>query len=87
MVKFKTTKKSHELISQIVDRASQKFAIEDRMNLFMDITATHCNGTPLDLEKFLGFDDFNFAHDIYGIMNHIDRNTGKISRFLPRCSK
>jgi hypothetical protein len=58
------------------------------MDLNMDVTATHCNGTPLDLEKLLAFDEFNVAHDIYGIMDCIDRNTGKLtSGFLPRCAK
>jgi hypothetical protein len=54
----------------------------------MDITATHLNGTPLDLDKFLKFDSPDFGHDIYGIMRFIDRNTGKLTNgFLPRCSK
>ena len=53
----------------------------------MDITATHLNGTKLDLQKFVDFDDFNFCHDVVGIMDHVDRNTGKLNNcFLPRCS-
>jgi hypothetical protein len=44
--------------------------------------------TPLDFEKLFGFPDFDFAHDIYGIMNRVDRTTGKLTDcFLPRCAK
>lgn len=53
----------------------------------MDITATHLNGCPLQLQKFLDADDFNFAHDLVGIVNHMDRSTGQLIRcFLPRCA-
>lgn len=54
----------------------------------MDIIAVHMNGCRLDLQRLLEFDDFNFAHDIYGIRNCIDRSTGKLlSNFIPRCRK
>jgi hypothetical protein len=54
----------------------------------MDIIATHMNGCPLDLQKLLDADDFNFAHDINGIYHNIDCNTGKLTNFfLPRCCK
>lgn len=82
------TRQEIYLIDKITSRACREFEIEDRMNLTMDITATHISGMPLDLEKFLGFDRFNFAHDIYGIMEHIDRNNGQLQHgFLPRCAQ
>jgi hypothetical protein len=57
------------------------------MKLCMDIDATHCNGTPLKLEELLKADDANFAHDVFGIIRHIDRTTGKLTMcFLPRYS-
>lgn len=42
----------------------------------------------LDLERLAGFPDFDFAHDVYGIMRHMDRTTGKLGGcFLPRCAR
>ena len=58
------------------------------MDISMDLTACHLNGCPLDLQKLLKADNFNLAHDVVGISNHIDRQTGKLRDcFLPRCSK
>lgn len=51
----------------------------------MDITACHANGNPLRLDDLFAADDFNFAHDVFGIERHLDRETGKLTRcFLPR---
>lgn len=77
-----------EVIQKIVSRACSELNIDDKLSLQMDISATHICGNPLDLDKLLGFDSFNFTHDIYGIMNHIDRRNGKLRNcFIPRCSK
>jgi hypothetical protein len=85
------------LIEQIVDRhealcqrAGNQFLGDERLSLTMDLcTANGVNGNrPLDLERLYAADDFNFAHDIVGIQNHMDRTTGKISnRFLPRFTR
>lgn len=91
-VAFNTTKEEDKLIRLIVERArpifeSQgvPFNVQDRM---MDLSAVHSNGCPLDFEKFLAFDDFNFNHDFVGIFNCLNRETGRLERFfLPRCSK
>lgn len=62
-------------------RFKNKIAIE------MDIAACHANGNPLNLEKLLAADDFNFEHDVFGIRDTIDRETGKLTCFFsPRCS-
>lgn len=58
-----------------------------RQNLLMDLTACHGNGTPLDLDKLLAADEFNFLHDVEGISRKIDRDTGRLTDcFLPRCA-
>jgi hypothetical protein len=60
----------------------------DRLSLAMDLTATHANGCPMDFAKLLAADDFNFKHDIVGIVNHIDRRTGELTdHFFPRCAQ
>ena len=54
----------------------------------MNITACHANGNPLRLEALLEADDFNFAHDVFGIDRHIDRDTGHMMNFFrPRYSR
>lgn len=86
---FTATKREHALIKKIVTRA-QHLAVDagfhyTTTDAMMDVEACHCNGNPLDLKKLLGFDDFNFAHDVFGIRRHIDRTEGKLlDCFLPR---
>ncbi len=58
------------------------------MDHMMDLIATHANGNPLDFDKMLAADDFNLAHDVFGIERHLDRSTGELTNFFsPRCSK
>ena len=90
-INFKTTRHEFDVIQKISHRAATLFAEHEipveRNAIVMDITATHANGTPLRLEALLGADEFNFAHDIFGIRQHLDRETGRLdSRFLPRFS-
>lgn len=93
MISFTVPKKEIPLLKTVIDRAWMLYAAtsecqEDQVNLSMDITACYANGCPLDLGKLLAFDDFNFAHDIFGIRRHLDRNTGKLNGFFsPRCAK
>jgi len=90
-VKFNVTKKEMNLITAITMRAFDQEWIAsqtDYLSLNMDITAIHCNGNELDLERFLAADELNFFHDITGIMRHINRRTGKLKNyFMPRYSK
>lgn len=54
----------------------------------MDLTATHLNGCPLDLDALLAMDDSNFLHDVAGIRRHLDRRTGQLTgEFRPRCAR
>lgn len=89
MVKFEATKEENLLIFKIVDRAEENGMIANgRLSLIMDLESVHCNDIPLDFGKLLVFDAFDFAHDICGIHNNIDRSTGKLDNcFVPRCAK
>lgn len=91
MISFDCTEKEHSTISKIAARAVQmaaKHGIEyDIIDAEMDITATHANGTPLRLDALLAADEFNFAHDVFGIRGTLDRKTGKLTNnFSPRFS-
>ena len=60
----------------------------DFIHHMMNITACHANGNPLRLEDLEAADDFDFAHDMFGIDRHICRETGKLlNHFRPRFSQ
>lgn len=92
----KTTPEQDALIQQIVERALPDATTgqidlaqveKGRLSLTMDIRAAMTQ-VDLDLGQLLHFDDFNFAHDVIGLMNSMDRTTGKLDeRFLPRCAR
>lgn len=87
-IKFDMTDDEARLIQKIVTRALNNSYITggEIIALEMDLAACNANGTPLDFEKLLAFDAFNFAHDIGGIRRHLDRDTGKLKDcFTPRC--
>lgn len=92
MIKFNSTKKDAVVITAIAKRASNTAAangwhypIQDAE---MDITACHCNGNPLRLDDLLVADEFNFAHDVFGIQRNLDRKTGELKNlFSPRYNK
>ncbi len=87
MTSFKVTKEENATIAKIVHRARRDEMVSDPMDMMMDLAATHANGCPLDFEKLLAFDHFDFTHDIAGIRRHIDRRTGKLLNcFVPRCA-
>lgn len=79
-------------IAKIIDRAWNidwlRRSYEDRMSMHMDVSAVHANGNPLRLADLLAADDFNFGHDLSGICNCLDRDTGKLTKgFSPRFSQ
>jgi len=99
MIRFDTSKFEAELILKIAKRAKELGIVSNPksgkkdvrayslMDCDMDITACHLNGNPLDLNKLIAADDFNFSHDVCGIANCLDRETGKLTKcFVPRCS-
>jgi len=88
---FRITKKEAETVGAIARRASHLASgldtRYDTQEAWMDVSAAHANGCPLDLAKLLAADNFDFVHDVFGIRNHIDRRTGKLDNcFLPRCA-
>lgn len=79
------TKEDSELIDRIVDRAGAHFPSINRLNLTMDLTATHGGCCPLDLKGLLEAGTADFNHDIAGIIKHINRQTFELEDcFCPR---
>lgn len=87
-VKFKLSKRDAALLSKCVDRALKIYPGQlRRLDLTMDLEAVHANGCRLDFKRLLAFPDFDFSHDIAGIVNNLDRSTGQLQNcFLPRCA-
>lgn len=88
-INWSVTDQDFEIIEKIAERAymmARSQGVEyDMTSLAMQVIACHLNGCPLKLQALLDADNFNFSHDVFGIANHIDRKTGKLTRcFLPR---
>lgn len=86
-IKWDASKEDAKLIDLISERACKMFEGCVFINIQMDITACHLNGTPLMLKELLTANDFNFSHDMCGISKNICRKTAKLkNHFLPRFS-
>ena len=85
---FDVSTEDAQLINEIVKRARKRFGKDiDGMSLHMDLTAAHTE-VNLRLEELLNADDFNFAHDVLGIIRHMNRQTAQLSgHFLPRYAR
>ena len=89
-------KNTNSIKAQILDRAENSMARICRLTLFMDLDFAE-QAFNIDFEKLLAFDNFNFAHDIIGIQNSIDRKKSTYvtkpptavfdNRFVPRSAK
>ena len=92
MISFDTTKDDMLLIREIAKRAAREMPADYQpdgglLDADMDVTACHANGCPLDLVKLLAAPRFDFIHDVGGIRQHLDRETGELRDcFLPRCA-
>lgn len=93
---FKISADEYTLAGRIAQRAvgiaeaQQPHLKRNRLNelrrtFFMDITAVHKNLFRLRLQELLDSDNFNFTHDVFGIYQHLNRETGKLENcFVPR---
>ena len=92
-VSFNVSRDEAKVISAIAARAVSMAAAHGApkyafMDAEMDITAVHANGRPLRLQDLALADDFNYAHDVFGIRRHLNRETGELENcFLPRFSR
>ena len=87
MINWNIDTEDFNTILSIADRASKELRM-DKARTIMDLNACHSNGCPLDLEELSKAKGFSFVHDLAGIANHIDRDTGKLTDcFVPRYAK
>src|SRR5437762_6289610 len=88
-VAFDATREESRIVRKIALRALAMAASRgvelEQLDVQMDVLAAHSNGCRLRLGDLLAADEFNFAHDVFGIVRFIDRNTGKLTGcFTPR---
>lgn len=86
-IDIKTTSELSELVNGFIagmeEVTGKSFC---KMSIMMDISATHAT-CPLDLDKLIHGPKGDTFHDLIGIMNHLDRKTGKLTDgFVPRCA-
>jgi hypothetical protein len=85
VIKWSNNRTETALFAKIADRAHKLNPEYKYLTAFMDVDACHNNGCPLDLERLLAADEFNFSHDVFGIARHINRDTGQLENcFVPR---
>ena len=82
------TKNEHLLIAEIAKRADEQGLLHyDRMSMIMDLSVAH-EQFHLDLTELLNAPDFDFAHDINGIQQNINRQNKVVeNHFLPRYAR
>lgn len=73
---------------KVAERAEQMGIYDgERLSLLMDIENAD-KVFNLKMEDWLNADNFNFAHDVVGIVNNIDRrNPTDFNLFVPRFAK
>ena len=74
-INFYTTQEEAYLIERIADRACNVERGMEKLRLILDLSACH-NSTPLNLQQMLYANEQDFMHDVRGITQHINRNTG-----------
>jgi hypothetical protein len=83
----KITQDESVTIGKIVKRAAKEVSVQDILGAQMDISAAHIE-MPIKLNELLKADKFNFGHDVCGIINNINRATGKLDNcFVPRFAR
>jgi len=93
MISFDVGMEEFDIICEIADRAIELMegfghTPPEKMTLVMDLSATHANGCPLKLRELLDAERGTFAHDVGGIIKHINRETGQLEDcFVPRLAR
>jgi hypothetical protein len=89
-VSFAVSKWEMDVITEIAQRG-ELMAVANgdrqttRMDIMMDLCAVVAQGCSLRLIPLRDADDFDFAHDVFGIRKHLDRETGTLQdHFWPR---
>lgn len=75
------------LIAKIAKRARELGDERPADEIEADIAAVQASDCPMRLMELFTADDFDFRHDVDGIARHLDRKTGELGPFWPRCAR
>lgn len=80
------SRETDDTVAAIIRRLRETYDIKfDALSLSMDLTVCSNRGH-VNLATLLESADSVFAHDLDGIVNHLDRETGELADcFVPRC--
>lgn len=94
MINWSVCKEDDEKIIQLAKAAMVllRLPVDAYRLLLMDLTACHANGCELDLDRMLTAaeegESYDLTHDLQGIRQNIDRETGQLlNGFSPRFAK
>lgn len=84
-----TTKEEFEIIVKICERAEKSPNHKrSRLGMLMDLEVVHGSDMKLDLKKLLNAPEYDFWHDINGIIKYLNRHSLELEGcFVPRCIK
>lgn len=78
---------TRSLVTRVAMRAEREGLTDNVLSTRMDLTAVTTGDAPLDLKKMLTVEASTLAHDIYGIRDNLNRETGRLeNHFMPRCA-
>ena len=85
-MKRNLSKEEYRLCNDIAERAVRECGL-DKFTAFMDITICHSEAAEMRLGEMLGAPLADFAHDMFGINQHLNHITHELTDFLPRYAR
>jgi hypothetical protein len=78
------SREDHDLSVEVAKRALRELRAypDDQRTLIMDLQACHANACPLDFKGLLEAPMQDFSHDVCGIRQYINRDTGQLDGFF-----
>ena len=73
-----------DLIDSCTERALPFMPLVAGCDIELSLVKAH-SYQPLELAVLLKFGDMDFIHDVAGIVRHVDRFSGCLGDFTPRC--
>jgi hypothetical protein len=81
---WEISKEDYTILIAVAERALFELTDypDDKRTLVMDLTACHANGCPLYFKGLFAAPLLDFSHDICGIRDNINRDTGRLEGFF-----
>lgn len=73
-----------DLVDSCTDRAASLMPSVNRCDIELSLVKAH-SYKPIEIAVLLEFGDMDFIHDVAGIIRCVDRFSGCLGDFTPRC--